>query len=329
MSLSYILDGAPAPKEFVEETEIVIESEGFVDTVTTASGAATTVLSAGAAVATVGTASTIVSTFSYLSGKFLDDLKNLWKGIKTTKEVSKAVKKGLPLRAKVRGSGMLSSFLSKAALPSVAQDGGEEESEPALISLSSSEVSQKEEFLKELLIAIWDQKKCPECGSKWNKKKEQCKNKDCGISLEKAQDAWIEHMWPFLLALADLILNKKMRLKKAKKKLKVDKQKLSKKTVRQLAAILVQAQLIDVDWKSIVPLGKLVRAGLFIGSSIFLWLFLYGVARISPENLLLSISVSIMVPLIIGLIMRRSINKKQKALTQADTIEPEIDTSTL
>ncbi len=327
VDLSYTLDGQSTPKQFVEETNIVIPSEGFVDTITTASGAGTMALSAGAAVATVGTASTVISSFSYLSGKFFDDLKNLWKGIKTTKEVAKAVKKGIPLRAKVRPSGLLSSFMSNIKPPTTALDGGEKKGDMETITLSSKEVSEKEAFLKGLLRDLWDQKKCPKCGAKWNKKKEVCPRSNCAISLAEAQDVWVERMWPFLVKLADLILVKKMKLKKARKKLKVDKQKLTKKTVRQLAAILVQGHLIDVDWKSVVPLGRLMRSGLFIGASIFLWLFLYGVTKVTPQSLIISISVSILVPLIIGLILRNSINKKQKLLMATDSVSPEIETT--
>ncbi|MHA1762300.1 MAG: hypothetical protein ACTSYC_00870 [Promethearchaeota archaeon] len=327
--LNYALDGEAVPKEFVEETEIIIESEGFVDTVTSASGAATTAVSAGAAIATVGTASTVISTFSYMTGKFFDDLKNLWKGVKTTKEVSKIIKKGVPLRAKVRGNNILQSFLNNINKPPVAQDGGEKEGNSEIISLSSEEIAKKEALLKDLLKEIWDMKKCPVCGAKWSKKKESCKNKECNIDLDTALNTWVENIWPFFLALANLTLIKKKRLKKLRKKVKVNKKKLSKKTVRQLTAVLVQAQLIDVDWKSIVPVGKLVRSGLFIGVSVFLWLFLYGVMRISPQNLILSLSISIMVPLIIGLILRNRINKKQKQLTASiEAPESEIETAT-
>ncbi|MHA1803212.1 MAG: hypothetical protein ACTSU4_01620 [Promethearchaeota archaeon] len=315
VKLSYTLDGEAVPKEFVEETEIYIESEGLVDTVTSASGAATTAISAGAAVATVGTASTVVSTFSYMTGKFFDDLKNLWKGVKTTKEVSKAIKKGVPLRAKVKGNEILQAFMDKVNVPPVAQDGGEIEGESEKVSLSAEDLAKKEALLKDLLKETWDMKKCPACGAKWSKKKGSCKNKECNIDLDTALTTWVENIWPFLLVLSNLTLIKKKRLKKLRKKVKVNNQKLSKKTVRQLAAVLVQGQLIDVDWKSVVPVGKLIRSGLFIGASIFLWLFLYGILRISPQNLILSLTVSIMVPLIIGLILRNRINKKQKQFT--------------
>ena len=77
------------------------------------------------------------------------------------------------------------------------------------------------------------------------------------------------------------------KLKKAKKKLKLKQAHLTKNDVKILAAVLVQAQLINVDWKSIIPLKKLVRSGLFVGLSILLWLFLYGLMTISLINILI------------------------------------------
>ncbi len=174
-----------------------------------------------------------------------------------------------------------------------------------------------ETTLKDFLRVSWKQETCPNCGAPWNKKKNQCKNKKCAITLEEGKERWVETRYPVLIDLAKLIVLKKMKLKKAKKKLKLSKLNIPKKDLKILAAILAQVQFIDVDWKSIVPLSKIIRSGLIVGATILLWLFLYGLITLNLINIVLTVIVGIIIPSTVGLILRARVNRKVKKAKRA------------
>ncbi len=201
------------------------------------------------------------------------------------------------------------------------EDVKEEEAEVVeKIPLSNPEI---ETYLKELIKEAWTQKYCPVCNSKWNTKKEQCNRKKCGADFETAQKHWVDTRFPVVIELAQLINAKNIKLKKARKKLKLKKKKIPKKEISIYAGILFQSQLMKIKWKSIVPTGKLLRSGLIITVTLFLWLFLSGYSSLSLGNLFITLGTGILVPVLIMLGLRYRIGKITKEREQENDSKEE------
>jgi hypothetical protein len=108
---NYTPDDTGIPEEEIIATTVHIQSENLFEPLATGSGVATVVVTVVTITSVGGSIAGIASAGPAISGKWLAQLKQAWKAIKTSKEASKLSISGIPLSAKIFSGDQLQQFL--------------------------------------------------------------------------------------------------------------------------------------------------------------------------------------------------------------------------